>query len=149
MWLVKTNPRSESYDLPVVFDRWFQDFWQGDAPSLRALEEDSVTWAPRVDVTESEDAYKIVADLPGLKKEEINISLNDNVLTLKGERKHEEEKKEKNSYYKERSYGSFSRSFRMPEKVKGEEINANYKDGVLEITVPKAEEVKPKTIEIR
>jgi HSP20 family protein len=148
MWLVKRNPRSESYDLPVVFDRWFDDFWGGESPSLRSLEEDSVTWAPRVDVSETESAYKIVADLPGLSKDDIKLSLHDNVLTLKGERKQEEEKKEKNQYFRERSYGSFCRSFRMPENVKSGEVAANYKDGVLEITVPKAEEVKPQAIEI-
>ncbi len=145
MYLVRRNNRNNYHGLPELVDRFFEDF--GRFPVN--FEEDSVAWAPRIDVKETKDAYEVMADLPGLKKEDIEISLHENVLTLKGERKHEEKKEGENEYYMERSYGSFCRSFQIPAKVKSEEINATYKNGVLQLTLPKAEEVKPREIQIK
>ncbi len=105
-------------------------------------------WCPTVDVSESELAYEVKAELPGINKEDIKVSMQDNVLTLKGERKEETEAKKKNVQILERYYGKFQRSFRLPAEVKSAEIKATYKDGVLTVEIPKAEEAKPKEIEV-
>ena len=144
MYLVKRNPRVDW--TPRYVDRFFQDFWNN---SLSDLEEDSTVWAPRVDVRETKEAYEVLADLPGLDKKDINISLHDNVLTVKGERKSEEKSEDENRYFHERTYGNFSRSFRLPNKVEQKDIRAEYKDGVLKVVLSKAEEAKPREIEIK
>ena len=112
MYLVKRNPRVEW--TPRTVDRFFNDFWNN---SVSNWEEDSTVWSPRVDVKESKEAYEVLADLPGLDKKDINISLHDNVLTVKGERKSEAKSEDENSYYNERTYGTFSRSFRLPNQI--------------------------------
>jgi len=145
MYLVRRNNWNNYHGLPRLIDRFFEDFGRFPVD----FEEDSVAWAPRIDVKETKDAYEVMADLPGLKKEDIEISLHENVLTLKGERKHEEKKEGENEYFVERNHGSFCRSFQIPSKVKTEEINANYKNGVLHLTLPKAEEAKPREIQIK
>ncbi len=145
MYLVKRNPR---YDLsfPTAIDRFFNEFQRS---ALMDWEEDSVMWTPKVDVKESKDAYEVMADLPGLDKKDIKISLQDNVLTLQGERREEAKKEDENCYFVERSHGSFSRAFRLPEKIDEKSIRAEYKDGVLRITLQKSEEAKPRQIEIK
>ncbi len=109
---------------------------------------DSATWYPPVDVLESKDAYVVRAELPGMKKEDFHLEVKDGVLTLTGERK--SEKATDGAEYRsvERVSGKFWRSFSLPETVKHDAIQATYKDGVLEIHVPKAEEAKPRQIEI-
>ena len=107
------------------------------------------TWAPVVDIYEEKDNIIVKAELPGIKKDEVSIEIKDNVLTLSGERKYEQEKKKENYHRIERFYGKFSRSFTLPETVQVDKVKANYKDGVLEITLPKAEETKPKAIPIK
>ena len=144
MYLVKRNPRVDW--TPQHVDRFFNDFWNN---SFSHFDEDSTVWSPRVDVKETKDAYELLADLPGLEKKEINISLNDNVLTVKGERKSEEKSEDENCYYNERTYGTFSRSFRLPNKVEQKDIRAEYKDGVLKVVLRKSEEAKPREIEIK
>jgi HSP20 family protein len=107
------------------------------------------TWSPVVDIYEEKDSIIVKAELPGIKKDEVSIEIKDNVLTLSGERKYEQETKKENYHRIERFYGKFSRSFTLPETVQVEKVKANYKDGVLEITLPKAEETKPKSIPIK
>jgi len=103
---------------------------------------------PKVDVYQTDDNYVLNAELPGLSKEEISIDVNDNTLTIKGEKKFEE-KVEKDNYIRvERSYGAFTRSFVLSDEANSEDITANYKDGVLEVTIPKKEESKPKEIKV-
>lgn len=127
------------------FDRFFTDFGWGLQP---AEELDDAAWAPKVDIYETENAYVLNAELPGLTKDQIDIDINDNTLTLKGEKKFEE-KVEKDNYVRiERSYGNFSRSFALSDDVNPEGITANYKEGVLEVTLPKKEEAKPKEIKV-
>ncbi len=145
MYLVRRNNPASNF--PHSFDRFFEDFW--NAPAARDYDQDSVVWSPRVDVKETKDAYEVLADLPGLQKEDISISLHNDVLTLKGERKYKDEKEDENSYYAERSYGSFCRSFQLPAKVNTDSVNAEYKDGVLHLSIPKAEEAKPRDIQIK
>lgn len=145
MWLTKRNPRV-ALDMPRFVNRFINDFWND---SLSSWANDSTVWSPSVDVKETKDAYEVMADLPGLDKKDINISLQDNVLTVKGERKHEEKKEGEHHYYYERSHGIFCRSFRLPEKVEEKDIKAEYKDGVLRVTLHKSEEAKSRMIEIR
>ena len=108
-------------------------------------------FVPRVNTREGEYAYHVELDLPGIKKEDIEITTDDNVLTISGERKMKEEVKEDDYYKVESTYGKFSRSFTLPEKIDVENIHAESKDGVLEVVIPKLkeEETKPKNIEIK
>jgi HSP20 family protein len=108
----------------------------------------SATWYPPVDVLESKDAYLIRAELPGMKKEDFHLEVKDGALTLTGERKSEKAADGVEYRSVERVNGKFWRSFSLPETVKHDGIQATYKDGILEIHVPKAEEAKPRQIEI-
>ncbi len=105
-------------------------------------------WAPAVDIIDEKDQVRIKADLPGLKKEDIEVSADNGVLTIKGEKKEEKEIKEKDYVRSERYYGSFHRSFSLPAGVDAQKVNAVYKDGVLEVTLPKREDAKPKQIKV-
>jgi HSP20 family protein len=106
------------------------------------------TWHPSVDISENENAYVLKAELPGVKREDINIDINNKTLTLKGEKKFEEKTEKENHVRVERSYGSFSRTFALSDKVDTENVKASYKDGVLEITLPKKEEAKPREVKV-
>lgn len=106
-------------------------------------------WAPLVDITEDDKEYLIKADLPDIKKEDVKISVQDNTLAVSGERKYEKEEKDKKYHRVERSYGSFMRSFTLPEDADGSKITAEYKNGVLNVHLPKSEKVKPKTIDVK
>lgn len=105
-------------------------------------------WAPAIDIVDEKDQIKVKADLPGMKKEDIEINLENDVLTLKGEKKEEKETKEKDFIRSERYYGAFHRAFTLPASVDASKVNASYKDGVLEITLPKKEGAKPKQIKV-
>lgn len=106
------------------------------------------TWQPPVDIQETEDAYRLIAELPGLTRDDIAITLENNVLRLSGERKFERDAK-KDSYQRiERTYGTFTRSFALPSQVNAEGVTATFADGVLTLTVPKAEQAKPRKIAI-
>jgi HSP20 family protein len=105
---------------------------------------------PNVDITESDSGYRISADLPGLSREDIKVSVEDGILSISGEKKQEFEKKEKDRYYHfERSYGKFCRSFSLPANVDNANIDAKYNNGVLEVLLKKTEETKPKAIEVK
>lgn len=106
------------------------------------------TWTPPVDIQETDDAYRIQVELPGMKKEDIQITLENNVLRLSGERKFEKDVKKENFHRIERVYGTFSRSFALPTQVSSDKVDAKFQDGVLTITVPKAEQAKPRRISI-
>jgi HSP20 family protein len=101
-----------------------------------------------VDISENKDSIHVDVEIPGMKKEDIKISLENNVLMLKGEKKQEREINEENCHRLERRYGSFVRSFELPMPVQADKIKASYKNGVLHVELPKAEEVKPKEIPI-
>ena len=106
------------------------------------------SWSPAVDIFEKGDDLVIRAEVPGVEKNDIDVRIEDGTLVLRGERKREEEITDDNAYRLERSYGSFVRSFRLPKTVDASRIGATHSNGVLEITLPKAEESKPKRIEI-
>jgi HSP20 family protein len=101
------------------------------------------TWAPRADVYEKDGDLMVKAELPGVKKEDIQVSMDDGDLVIKGERKVESEVKEENYYRKERTYGSFMRRLPMPEQAEADKIQAKYADGVLEVRIPKVAQAKP------
>lgn len=105
-------------------------------------------WAPLVDITEDEKEYTVQAELPDLKKEEVKVTVENGQLTISGERKFEKEEKGKKFHRVERSYGSFLRSFTLPEGVNGEKVVADFKDGLLKVHLPKDETAKPKSIEV-
>ncbi|MBU0690388.1 Hsp20/alpha crystallin family protein, partial [bacterium] len=104
---------------------------------------------PNVDIVENEDSYEIHAELPGVTEEEVNVTLNNNVLTLSGEKKQEVKDEKENFVRVERTYGKFERSFSLPSNIQADKVDANYKDGVLSIKVPKAEEAKSRSIKIK
>jgi HSP20 family protein len=106
------------------------------------------SWRPVVDVVETDTELKVRAELPGLTHEDIELDLQDNVLTLRGEKKREKKDDKENYHCVERCYGSFCRSFSLPTGVKHEDIKATFKDGILEVCLPKAEEAKAKKIAI-
>ena len=114
----------------------------------RSQESNLTPWAPAVDIFESESELFVKADLPDIKPEELDIRVEKNILTIRGERKFEKKVEEKNYLRVERSYGSFARSFSLANTVNSEAIKADYKDGVLTLTIPKREEAKHKQIKV-
>ena len=126
-------------DMDRLFDSPFGSFFRTPG-SLR-------NWSPALDVYENKDDFTVVVELPGLKKEEIDVSLHGDILTISGERK-TEEKKEGQGFRTERFYGSFQRTVTLPAAVDGKKVKASYKDGILKVVLPKAEEAKPKQIEV-
>ncbi|HHS12998.1 MAG TPA: Hsp20/alpha crystallin family protein [bacterium] len=141
MSLVRWNPRQSLMSLPSALDDFFRGF------GLNFEEQDRI-WMPIVDVAETEDAYEIKAEIPGLKKEDIKISLEEGMLTLQGEKKEEKEKEKRNYHRIERVYGAFHRSFRLPREVEADKIKARYEDGILSVVIPKSEKLKPKQIAV-
>jgi HSP20 family protein len=145
MAITRWRPFRDMVSIQDEMNKLFDDFF--GRPLVRTEWTEGV-WTPSVDVSEDKDNVVIKAEMPGMKKEDVKISVQDNVLTLKGEKEQEKEEKEKNYHRIERSYGSFCRSFQLPTAVKTDKIKASYKDGVLNISLPKTEEVKPKEIPI-
>ena len=115
----------------------------------RWLRDEMVVRAPALDVFEEKDDIVVKAELPGMAKENIEVNLTDDLLTIKGEKKKEEEVKEENYYRSERSYGSFVRSVELPKAVHADKVKATFKNGVLEIRIPKTEEAKKKEIKVK
>lgn len=105
-------------------------------------------WSPLVDITEDDQEYLVKAELPELKKEEVKVTVENGELTIAGERKFEKEEKNKKYHRIERSYGSFARSFSLPENVSADKVSAEFKDGVLKVHLPKTEKAKPKAVEV-
>lgn len=117
---------------------------------LTANVEDSYgTWAPVVDIFEKGDDLVISAEVPGLEQDDVDISIENNILMLRGERKRKTEFEEKDAYRLERTFGVFTRSFTLPKTVDSDRISASYKNGVLELTLPKVAQARPRKIEIR
>ena len=138
------DPFRELFDLQrginQLFDASLAD--SGEDVALRA-------WTPSVDVYEDEDSFLIKLELPEISREDVKVSLNDNTLSISGERRVENEQKRENYHRVERSYGQFYRSFTLPPNVDTGAINAQFKDGMLRLTIPKKEEAKPRQIEVK
>jgi HSP20 family protein len=122
-------------------DRLFPAYWP-------KAQDQNTEWRPALEVQEAEDKIVVRAEIPGVKKEDVSITLLEDVLTIKGERKFEHEEKRDNYLLLEGSYGSFHRTVQLPRPVKADAVKAEYKDGILEIQLPKAEEAKTKEIKI-
>ena len=146
MNLVKWSPWREMPTLQNRFNRLFDDSFfrvgQMDDDAGMGL------WNPAVDLYEKDDHFMIKAELPGVDKKDIKIDLQDRSLTLSGERTYDNEVKEENYYRRERSYGKFQRAFTLPADVDSDKIKAEFKDGVLQIEVPKPEEKKAKQVTV-
>jgi HSP20 family protein len=146
MELVKWYPIHDSFGLRNRIHRLFSDSFlpMFDSDDGLALS----NWKPAVDVYDDDKSIVVKAEMPGVDKKNIDISVKDGVLTLTGERSTDNETKEKDIYYRERVYGKFQRSFRLPGEVNPDSIKADYKDGVLKVEIPKPEKSKPKQITV-
>jgi HSP20 family protein len=141
------DPFKELEEISERFNRIF-----GRAPARRESGSEAMTvadWVPTVDITEDEKEYLIKAEVPEVDKKDVKVSVQDGVLTLTGERKQEKEEKGKKFHRVERSYGSFVRSFGLPDDVAEDKLKAEFKDGMLLVHLPKAEKPKPKAIEVK
>lgn len=146
MNLVRWDPFREFEDMSSQLNRMFARPAVGQTDGKETLT--VADWAPSVDISESETEYLIKAELPEVKKEDVKVSLEDGVLTLQGERRQEKEEKNKKYHRVERSYGSFVRSFVLPDQVDETKVQAAFKDGMLNLHIPKSEKAKPKAIEV-
>jgi len=144
--LTTWNPLRELEEM----ERRFNDiFSRSYLPSIwRRIPVEERGWVPAMEVFEKEDKFVVKAELPGMKQEDIDVSVVGDTLTIKGERKAESEIKEEDYYCCERSYGSFYRSVALPSNVDAKKIGADYEDGILEVSLPKVPEVKPKKISV-
>ncbi len=146
MNLVKWNPFRELEDVSNRLNSLF-----GRLPVKADIVQEMVTdWAPIVDISETDAAYVIKGEIPGVKKEDVKVTIEDGMLTMRGERKQEKEDKDEKYHRIERSYGSFMRSFRLPDDADESAIKAEFKDGLICVTLPKSEQAKnkPKAIEV-
>jgi HSP20 family protein len=145
MAIVRWDPFGELMSIQREMDRLFGRLGLGRLPESAS----EIAWMPRIDVKSTGDDMVVYAELPGMSKDDISVEVTDGVLTIKGERKAETEKSEEGWLIRERSYGAFERSLALPEGVEPDKITADYKDGVLEVHIPKAmAALKPKTHKI-
>lgn len=146
--LTRWNPTSDLERDPV--HRFFNRFWEDTFRSgIDAGSSASRSWNPAVDIKETEDALTLLAELPGMAKDDVDVSLEKNVLTISGERRFEKDVEKESFHRIERSYGAFARSFTLPNNVKTDSVEASFDNGVLAIRLPKLEEAKPHKIKIR
>jgi HSP20 family protein len=145
-WEVSLRRPFEFDKMVKEMDRVWGSFLEG---KLAGAAREERKWYPSLDVTETKADVVVKAELPGIDLKDIDISLNEGILTIKGEKKQEREEKDEGYHLVERSYGSFTRSIRLPKEVQNEKINASYKNGVLKIIFPKSEEAKKKEIKIK
>lgn len=144
MYLKKWEPMREMDDL---FDRYTRAL--GAANDRSPQQVATGDWMPRVDISETDESYAIHAELPAVKREDVQVTVDGGVLTIKGERKQETENKNRKFHRVERAYGSFIRSFTLPESVDTDSISGTFQDGVLNVTIPKKAKAVAKAIEIR
>jgi HSP20 family protein len=143
MNLVPWRPFRELVGFRGEVDRLFEDFW-GCWPEPTERE-----WVPALDVSETEDKVLVKVELPGIDPKDIDVSVQADLLTIKGERKQEKEEKGESYHRVERTYGTFTRTLRLPAETEPEKVTAGYKDGVLTLGIPKKEEAKAKKIEVK
>ena len=136
------EPFRDLVSMRADMDRLFNTFFG------RFSEDTDGFWAPSLDIEENNGNIIVKAEVPGMKKDDIKVSVRNNVLSISGERKQEKETKDKTIHRIERSYGRFSRAITLPSEVDGEKVKASYKDGILNITLPKPESMKSKDIEV-
>ena len=140
--ITRWNPFREIAEMQRQFDRAFEDVWSNTETNIQN------NWMP-IDVSETEDNYVVVADLPGLTAEDINVNFHDGVLSISGEVEKKTVNENDRVLVRERSYGQFNRRINLPSSVDADHIEASYDEGVLTLTLPKAESAKPRQIEIK
>ncbi len=145
MTIVRWTPFRGMLDIQDEMNRLFDSFRTRTSDDSGSGQ---LAWEPSVDIAENDDEIQVHAEVPGMRKEDIKVIIQDNVLTLRGEKRQETEDKKKNYHRIERIFGSFERSFSLPSTVQADKVKASYKDGILNIVLPKAEEAKPKQIDI-
>ncbi|OIR02284.1 spore protein SP21 [mine drainage metagenome] len=146
MNLIKWDPFRELDDVSSRLNRIF-----GRMPSRPASDNEMLAvadWMPSVDISETDAAYLIKGEIPGVNKEDVKVTIQDGMLTIQGERKQEKEEKNKKFHRVECSYGNFMRSFRVPDDADESGVKAEFKDGMLNVTLPKSEKAKPKSINV-
>jgi HSP20 family protein len=144
MALLRRDPEQEMQDM---LERYARALGQPRAGSQEVIA--TGDWAPRVNIAETEKAFEIKAEIPEVNKEDVKVTVHNGVLTIQGERKQEKEEKGKKFHRVERLYGSFTRSFTLPDNVDETKISALFKDGILNLQIQKTEEAKPKSIEVK
>jgi HSP20 family protein len=147
MALARWTPMRHLMTFQDDMNRLFNQFFQGGTGEEAGW--GARTWAPPVDIYETDEALILKAELPGVSKDEVSVEVHQNTLILRGQRKHEAEVKEEHYHRMERAYGTFQRSFVLPTMVDQEKVQASYKDGVLELRLPKSEAAKPKRVAIQ
>ena len=145
MEIVPWRPFGELSSFRKEMDRLWDRFG-GETPLTKTF---GKSWSPSVDISETKNSLVVKADLPGLEAEDVNVSISGDVLTIKGEKKLEEEEKDEHYHCVERYSGSFQRVFQLPSGVKTDQIEATFDKGVLKVTLPKVEEAKKKEIEVK
>ncbi|RKU25170.1 hypothetical protein C6497_16615 [Candidatus Poribacteria bacterium] len=144
-FLTTRRPIGNLFNLHNEMGRIFGDLLDSNDVETKS---ESSSWMPTVDITETDNSYEIHAELPGVLESDVNVTVTDNLLTIKGEKRQEEKSDERNIHRVERRYGTFQRSFTLPRQVNTSEIKAGFKDGVLTLYIPKVEEEKPTEIPI-
>ncbi|MBW4935076.1 Hsp20/alpha crystallin family protein [Marinobacter sp. F4206] len=144
--ITRWNPVSEFEDLMNRYNRMFGVARPNEREGKDLFSRSD--WAPAVDIKETSEAFTIDAELPGMSKDDVKVTVHDGVLSIEGERKHEEETGDKKHHRVERFYGSFMRRFTLPENVDENSVKANFKDGLLTLTLQKAEPKEPKAIQV-
>ncbi len=147
MYIRRWNPVRDLVGLEGDFNRMIDRFFSPEIFNQADVTRNG--WIPSLDVEENKDEFKVIVELPGVSKDDVNITFQDDTLTIEGERKKEDEKKDVDYHRVERRYGKFSRSFKLPTHIDANKIDASFKDGLLTIQLPKAEEVKPKQINVK
>ena len=146
MNLVKWDPIKELEDVSTRLNRMFGRFPPRDESGQEMLR--AADWSPSADITETDAAYLIKAEIPGVQKEDVKVTVQDGMLMMQGERKMEKEEKGKKFHRIERSYGSFVRSFRIPDDADENSVKAEFKDGMLNVTLTKSAKAKSKSIDV-
>ena len=144
--LMRWDPFRELEDMSDRLNRMFA------RPAVRTNGKETLTvadWSPTVDISETDGEYLIKAELPEVKKDDVKVTLEDGILTIQGERRREKDEKTTKYHRVERSYGSFVRSFRLPDQVDENGVKAEYRDGMLNLRIPKSEKAKPRAIEVK
>jgi HSP20 family protein len=148
MALIRWEPVRELQTMQNEMNRLFNTFFDSPTPGNGGGHGVARRWIPAMDVVETGDHFVLRADLPGLSENDVKIEVEDNVLTISGERKAEHEQQGEGYYRVERAFGSFSRSLTLPEGVEADGIQANFNSGVLEVRIPKPEQHKPRKVQI-
>ena len=148
MALVRWNPAKELLNVEKEFSKLLNSFGRGFGDSDSSDDFENAVWSPLTDISEDNDKYQLSMDIPGVEKKDVKISFKNGALIVSGERKHESEDKSSKYHRIERAYGKYYREFQLPDQIVEDKIEAKFKDGTLQVVIPKAEEAKPKEISI-